>query len=184
MKIINTTTTVVILFALFLTSCAGGPRKHTTPFSVRPGYNGQAGAATGAAGGALLGQAISHNTEGTLIGMAIGAILGYMIGNEMDKYDKEQLSNVYERGVSGQTSAWINPDYGQRMATPQPAYNGPQGQPCRNAILSAMIDGVWKKVNQTACRDPYGHWQLQKQPREDCSRRYTKKDRAECRARQ
>lgn len=45
----------------------------------------QAGAIGGAASGALLGQAIGHDTEATLIGTAVGGVLGYMIGNEMDK---------------------------------------------------------------------------------------------------
>lgn len=45
----------------------------------------QAGAIGGAASGALLGQAIGHDTEATLIGTAVGGVLGYMIGTEMDK---------------------------------------------------------------------------------------------------
>lgn len=43
------------------------------------------GAAVGAGGGALAGQAIGRNTEGTLIGAGVGAVGGYLIGNEMDK---------------------------------------------------------------------------------------------------
>jgi hypothetical protein len=40
------------------------------------GYNTQKGAAIGAIGGALAGQAIGHNTAGTLIGAASGALVG------------------------------------------------------------------------------------------------------------
>ena len=47
----------------------------------------QSGAALGAGAGALTGQAIGRNTEGTLIGAGVGAIGGYIIGNEMDKSD-------------------------------------------------------------------------------------------------
>ena len=122
---------------------------------------GQNGAAIGGGLGAALGQAIGRNTEATLIGVAIGTILGYIIGNEMDKYDKQQLDLVYERGVSGRTSSWINPDKGARMMTPQPAYPGANGQICRKSEISAIINGSWQIVEQTACRDLYGEWKLQ-----------------------
>lgn len=45
----------------------------------------QAGGLLGAGGGALLGQAIGHNTTSTLIGAGAGALTGYIIGNESDK---------------------------------------------------------------------------------------------------
>ena len=48
----------------------------------------QTGAAVGAGAGALTGQAIGRNTEGTLIGAGVGAVGGYIIGNEMDKSDE------------------------------------------------------------------------------------------------
>ncbi len=43
------------------------------------------GALGGAGVGALVGQAIGHNTAGTLIGAGVGLGLGYIIGNEADK---------------------------------------------------------------------------------------------------
>ncbi len=123
---------------------------------------GQMGAAGGAAGGALIGQAIGHDTESTLIGAAVGTMLGYIVGNEMDKYDREQLNHVYERGVSGQTSSWVNPDKGnQYQVTPQPAYTGANSRVCRKAEVTAIIDGKAEKTYTTACRDDYGQWQLQ-----------------------
>jgi len=147
------TTLISLLIALtfLLSSCAGGPNKAGM------------GAAGGAAGGALLGQAIGHNTEATLIGAVAGGLLGYIIGNEMDKYDREQLNHVYERGVSGQTNAWRNPDNGNTyQVTPQPAYsNGAANQPCRKAEIQSVIDGKQETVYTTACRDRNGHWQLQ-----------------------
>lgn len=45
------------------------------------------GALGGAGVGALVGQAIGHNTAGTLIGAGVGLGLGYIIGNEVDKSD-------------------------------------------------------------------------------------------------
>ncbi len=48
-------------------------------------YNTQAGAATGAGMGALIGQAIGGNTQSTLIGLAAGTILGALVGNAIDQ---------------------------------------------------------------------------------------------------
>lgn len=123
---------------------------------------GQTGAGIGAASGALIGQAIGHNTEATLIGVAIGGMLGYIVGNEMDKYDKEQLNHVYERGVSGQSSSWRNPDNNNTyQVTPQPAYKNAQQRDCRQAEILATIDGKTEKTYSTACRNHDGQWELQ-----------------------
>lgn len=122
----------------------------------------QKGALGGAAGGALVGQIIGHNTEATLIGAAVGTMLGYIVGNEMDKYDRQQLNHVYERGVSGTTSSWVNPDtQNQYRVTPQPAYNPTPNRICRKAEIQAIIDGKQETTYATACRDEYGHWQIQ-----------------------
>jgi surface antigen len=139
---------IPLLFLLFLSSCA---------------TKGQTGAVGGAAAGALVGQAIGHNTSATLIGAAVGGMLGYIVGNEMDKYDREQLNHTYERGVSGQRTSWVNPDSGnQYTVTPQPAYQNPSTHSvCRKAEIEAMIDGKPQRTYSTACRDQYGAWQLQ-----------------------
>ncbi len=133
----------------------------------------QYGAAGGAAGGALIGQAIGGNTGATLIGAAIGSFLGYAVGNEMDKYDLSQLNNVYERGVSGVTEEWVNPDTQNRYkVTPAKAYENPRHitstqskrkitDPCREAKIEAWIDGVLEETYTTACRDNRGRWVLQ-----------------------
>jgi len=140
---------LAILFLFILTSCANMNK-------------GQTGAVGGAAGGALIGQMIGHNTEATLIGAAVGTMLGYIVGNEMDKYDRQQLNHTYERGVSNQTTSWVNPDTGnQYSVTPHPAYNTSGNHVCRKAEIDAIIDGRPEKTFTTACRDANGHWQLQ-----------------------
>lgn len=142
---------LVVCSAFILSSCAN------TGMS-----KGTQGAIGGAAAGALIGQAIGHNTGGTLIGAAVGTMLGYIVGNEMDKYDRQQLNHVYERGVSGTSSAWVNPDSGnQYQVTPQPAYVGPNNQNCRKAEIMAVINGKQERTYSTACRDAQGNWVLQ-----------------------
>ena len=141
------------LMALMMTSCANVDLN-----------KGKQGAIGGAAGGALLGQAIGRNTEATLIGAAVGTMLGYVVGNEMDKYDRRELNHAYEFGPSGQVSSWQNPDSGNYYAvTPQPAYTAPQNpqRPCRQAEILATIDGQTERTYTTACRNSRGQWELQ-----------------------
>ncbi|MDA8417874.1 MAG: glycine zipper domain-containing protein [Desulfobacteraceae bacterium] len=139
----------LVVCPLFLTSCVG--------------EKGQLGAVGGAAGGAALGQAIGHNTQGTLIGAALGTMLGYMVGNEMDKFDQQQLNQAYETGPSHQATSWVNPDNGNRYAvTPQPAYQDNTGRNCRQAEILTTIDGRAEKTMATACRNSNGQWEIQK----------------------
>ena len=139
---------LALLFLMLLASCAN---------------RAQTGAAGGAAAGALIGQAIGHNTGGTLIGAAVGTMLGYIVGSEMDKYDRQQLDHMYERGVSNQRSSWVNPDTGnQYTVTPQPAYQEPSSRRvCRRAEIEAVIDGRPERTYSTACRNEYAQWDLQ-----------------------
>ncbi len=139
---------LALLFLMLLASCAN---------------RAQTGAAGGAAAGALIGQAIGHNTGGTLIGAAVGTMLGYIVGSEMDKYDRQQLDHMYERGVSNQRSTWVNPDTGnQYTVTPQPAYQEPSSRRVRRrAEIEAVIDGRPERTYSTACRNEYGQWELQ-----------------------
>lgn len=141
---------VLIVVLMLMTSCADVDMN-----------KGQQGAIGGAAGGALIGQAIGRNTEATLIGAAVGTMLGYIVGNEMDKYDKQQLNNAYERGPSGQPVAWVNPDTGNNyQVTPQTPYTTSSNQVCRQAEIMATIDGKPQKTVTTACRNAQGQWVL------------------------
>ena len=131
--------------------------------SVGCATRAQSGAAIGGAVGAITGQAIGHNTGGTLIGAAVGSGLGYMIGNEMDKYDRQQLNSTFEGGRSNQRSQWVNPDNGnQYSVTPQSAYRDSSSRDCRRADIESVIDGQRERVMTTACRNQYGEWELQK----------------------
>ena len=68
---------------IFITGCAVPDR-----------YNTQRGALIGGGYGALVGQAIGHNTQSTLLGTGIGALLGTVIGNGIDQqYDENRSRN-------------------------------------------------------------------------------------------
>jgi len=148
----------ILLASVFsLSACAG------TPYEVREGYRGQAGAVGGAVAGALIGQMIGHNSEATLIGTAVGGLLGYIVGNEMDKYDRQAITHVMEKGRSNQAMSWVNPDSLRHYAvTPRSAYSDPQTQKiCRCAEIKAVIDGREETTHTTACRNINGVWELQ-----------------------
>ncbi|MFQ5465441.1 MAG: glycine zipper domain-containing protein [Thermodesulfobacteriota bacterium] len=126
----------------------------------------QSGAGIGALAGAVVGSQLGpsgNRGENAIIGAALGAFLGYAIGNEMDKYDRTQLNQVYETGRSNTTTKWVNPDTGNRYrVTPKAAYKGPEGRPCREARIDATVNGKPETVVSTACRASDGMWELQK----------------------
>ncbi len=62
------------------------------------------GALLGAGGGALVGQAIGHDTKSTVIGAALGGIAGAAIGDSQDKsrkYYRDQYGHTYYIGNDG-----------------------------------------------------------------------------------
>jgi outer membrane protein OmpA-like peptidoglycan-associated protein len=81
-KIIAIIASLVLAVSLF--SCAGPTQKER---------GAKTGALIGAAGGAILGQAIGGHTESTLlgaaIGTAVGGVSGYQIGAYMDRQEQE-----------------------------------------------------------------------------------------------
>lgn len=76
----------VLLSALTMTGCA------SNGYSPYYGYGSDisrhqkalAGTAMGAAGGALLGGAMTHDGNGALIGGLLGGAAGGLVGNSMD----------------------------------------------------------------------------------------------------
>ena len=135
----------IIFFSFTLTSCLAN--------------KAQMGAVGGAGLGAIAGQAIGHDTESTLLGAALGGALGYIVGNEMDKYDQQQLRNVLETSVSGQPVAWVNPNSRKEFrVTPHPAFQGANNQPCRQAEVE-LINRPTESI--TGCRNAVGNWVIQ-----------------------
>jgi len=67
---------------LLLSACA--------PPQTKTGQGALIGTAGGAAAGAIIGQAIGHDTKGTLIGTAIGAAVGGLAGMGIGRYMDNQ----------------------------------------------------------------------------------------------
>lgn len=72
----NILSIIIVSLMFFSVSCATVPQDR---------YNTQKGAAIGAGIGALLGQAIGRDTEGTLLGAGIGTVVGAIAGNAVDQ---------------------------------------------------------------------------------------------------
>lgn len=80
----------------------------------------QAGSLFGAGAGALLGQAIGHNTTGTLIGAGAGALTGYIIGNEADK---SRSGGAYYYGGGGAYNGCCETRYYEVRSYPPPRHD-------------------------------------------------------------
>ena len=94
---------------------------------------------------------------------AKGSPLALLVQKQMDRYDREQFNHVLERGLSGQTSSWTNPDKGnQYRITPLPAYQTIGKSVCRKASIEAMLNGTNQLgvLNTKACRARNNQWRL------------------------
>jgi surface antigen len=134
----------VFLIILFLSSCA--------PMQTGKKKNK-----------AIATRAVGHNLEVSPRGDAAEAPLFLLVKKKMDRYDREQVNHVFERGLSGRTSSWTNPDKGnQYHLTPLPAFQTIGKSVCRKAKIEAMINGSdqLETINTKACRANNGHWRI------------------------
>lgn len=116
---------VISIVGWLCSGCQGPPSKSAL------------GTGIGAAGGALMGQAIGHSTAGTLIGAGAGALLGNVVGSQMDKADTQQQLEQQQLEIQQLRQ--------QQMQQQQPAYAAPQPQ--------APAEG-----GQPPLEAPAGHW--------------------------
>ncbi len=141
---------IMALSSLFLFSCT----------------QGQLGSTIGGLGGAAIGGQVGSKHDrlrNAAIGALAGTVIGYIVGNEMDKNDRQQLTNTFETQPSHKRVEWVNPDNGNRYnVTPEPAYRGSNNRDCRDAYVEAVIGGEYKQVKTTACRNYDGTWEIVK----------------------
>jgi surface antigen len=145
----------LVATGLMLAGCADGqgPNKADT------------GLAVGALAGGILGNQVgggSGKVLATVAGAFIGGVVGHEIGKSMDQQDrllaqKAEL-DALERGQSGTSVAWRNPDNGRygEVVPSKPYRRGPQD--CRDYTHTVYIDGRPQTMRGTACRNPDGTW--------------------------
>ena len=127
--------------------------------------HGVNGLLLGAGGGALVGQAVGRDTEGTLIGTAVGGMLGYMVGNEMDKDGYGQVyaspqpvfyptptptRRIYHPPPPPPPRYFpYHPDYGRRHH----GYSHGPDRICRETVVVSRYHGRYRETLKTVCRD-------------------------------
>ena len=125
------------IVAMVFSGCQGPPSKSAM------------GTGIGAAGGALMGQAIGGNTAGTLIGAGAGALLGGAVGSEMEKQETSQQMERQEmemrQQMERQQMEIEQLRQQQLQQRQQPVYGGPQPQ--------APVEG-----GQPPLQPPSGRW--------------------------
>jgi len=117
------------------------------------------GSLVGASAGALT---FKNKISGAAIGAGAGMLAGYIIGNEMDKYDEQQVSQVLETTPSGRETIWVNPDtHARYKATPKPPRREKNGRIVRDITLQGrMPNGKKETIHAHAYRSPNGTWHL------------------------
>ncbi len=123
------------------------------------------GTVAGAVAGGLLGSAVGKGNGkivGGLVGAVAGGIIGSEIGRSLDDRDRmlarQAEMDALERGQSGRSYSWRNPDngrYGEVIPT-QPYRRG--GSDCRDYTHKVYIDGRPQAMRGTACRNADGTW--------------------------
>ena len=118
-------------------------------------------AAGGAAGGLAASQfgKGSGKTVATIVGVVGGALAGGYVGRSMDQTDQNCVGQTLEHAPTNQPVAWQNPGSSSSYwVTPTRNLKGPKGEPCRNYITEAVVNGKVQRTENTACRQPNGSW--------------------------
>jgi surface antigen len=81
----------------------------------------------------------------------------------MDRADEARAQRVLEKGRTGETVTWKNPDTGNTVAvTPTRTYQARSGQHCREYQTEVIVGGKREAAYGTACRQPDGSWKIVK----------------------
>lgn len=86
MNLMKLATASAVLMTLAIAACSQTPQQQRAT----------GGAALGAAGGALVGQAIGGNTESTLIGAGAGALLGAVLATSSGPQPRDRQMCRYQ----------------------------------------------------------------------------------------
>jgi len=119
----------------------------------------QQGATVGGLAGATIGAlTFKDKLLGAAVGAGVGVMMGYIVGNEWDKSDEKKIQQTLEKGKSGETSTWTNPDTGDSYsATPDHPYMA-ENKVYRDVVIKDAKDG--HTVMAKAWRDDQGVWHL------------------------
>lgn len=81
---------LTLIFCLLLSACASNGYPPAYGSGISRHQKALAGTAMGAAGGALLGGAITQDSDGAVVGGLLGGATGGLIGHSMDTSQRPQ----------------------------------------------------------------------------------------------
>jgi surface antigen len=123
------------------------------------------GMVMGGIAGGILGNQIGKgrgNVVATVAGVVAGGLIGSEIGRRLDERDRKLAEaaeyDALERGQSGVSREWRNPDSGRYgEIVPSKPYKRGEAD-CRDYTHTVYIDGRPERMRGTACRNPDGTW--------------------------
>lgn len=124
------------------------------------------GLVLGGIAGGVVGNQIGKgrgNVLATVAGAVAGGLIGSEIGRQLDQRDRQLAQeaeyDALERGQSGVSREWRNPDSGRygEIVPSKPYKRG--AEDCRDFTHTVYIDGRPERMRGTACRNPDGTWQ-------------------------
>ena len=130
------------------------------------GFNkSDSGTLIGGVAGGVIGNQIGKgrgNVLATVAGAVVGGLVGSEIGRGLDQRDRQLAQeaeiDALERGQSGVSRKWTNPDNGRYgdVVPSKPYKRG--ANDCRDFTHTVYIDGKPQQMRGTACRNPDGSW--------------------------
>jgi len=124
------------------------------------------GLVLGSLAGGIVGNQIGKGRQGTALATVAGAVVGGIVGSQIGKnlderdrrYAQEAEYDALERGQSGVSREWRDPDTGHygEIVPSRPYKRGVAD--CRDYTHTIYIDGRPQQMRGTACRNPDGTW--------------------------
>jgi surface antigen len=121
------------------------------------------GLVLGSVAGGVAGNEIGKGSPlATVAGAVVGGVIGSQIGKDLDerdrRYAQEAEYDALERGQSGVSRQWRDPDTGHygEVVPSRPYKRGVAD--CRDYTHTIYVDGRPKQMRGTACRNSDGTW--------------------------
>ncbi len=127
----------------------------TLTVNAQAGQKQVKGMLIGAGSGAILGQAIGHNTKSTMVGTVVGGVLGYAIGNEATHHNRSIVSHKRYQPDTYQTKKVTVVRTG-KPSQEHYAYNRPR-KVCRDTVAVSRFHGRLERRTITTCWTDRSH---------------------------
>ena len=141
---------IVLLSVFFVFELVGCTEGQNTPGST----------IVGAAAGGLIGGLATDSVAGGFAGALIGGSLGYIIGRQMDRQDRINMSNAIVDTPINEEAEWTNRRTEVTYRVRPTRQYRDAGRYCRNYTTRIRINGRWRTAYGKACRTRDGRWRI------------------------